>query len=446
MTLNKLVFKYVIYYPVVLIRGEWIWSYLSQLKRSQYFSRKKLEEIQFSKLRRLIDHANATVPWYQGRLPVIENLADLKKIPLIEKQTIRDQADAFASRKKYPFLRRKTSGGSTGAPVTIYKDSAAMGAELAGSWRGYSWAGIDIGDRQVRFWGVPMTKGNAVEARLIDFVANRCRVSAFAFEQRDLESSYRKIRRFNPVYFYGYVSMIVEFANFVMANNLRGELTPKAIITTSEVLTAIDRKIIADAFRCPVFNEYGCGEVGVIAQECEAGSLHVLSENVIVEVVNDRGEPVLDGQPGALVVTDLTNYAMPLLRYRIMDYGTLTSDSCACGRGLPVLGEIYGREYDILRNSAGKSFHGEFFLYLAEDAKRAGMAVSGYQVIQKAENRLEIRMVCSDADYPRLCQYLEKQLKMNFDEGVVVDFQKVDGIPREPSGKLRVIKKDFCTN
>src|SRR5690606_7341950 len=173
-----------------------------------------------------------------------------------------------------------------------------------------------------------------------------------------------------------------QFSEYIENNKFTKILKPTAIITTAEVLSESDRAVIERVFGCKVFNEYGCGEVGTIAHECKFGNLHVNSENVIVEIVDDHGEGVAIGEVGEIVVTDLVNYSMPLIRYKIKDFGAFGSDCCECGVGLPIIKEIFGREYDYLVNDIGEKFHGEFFLYIVEELARGGVVLDGVQFLQ----------------------------------------------------------------
>ncbi len=444
MDLNHLFFKYFVYYPVVVLRGEWIYPHLKRLRRSQYWSRQQLEQHQLEKLNKLLAHAREHVPYYRNILPPsLSRLNELSSLPLLEKAAIREQFSSFLSDRQPLLHRDKTTGGSTGAPVTVRKDSRSMAHELAATWRGYEWAGIDVGDRQARFWGVPMEKSQRLRARLIDLVTNRRRVSAFNFSDAALESYTNELEKFQPKYFYGYVSMLREFAEFVRLRAYSARLRPQAVITTSEVLTESDRHLLAEVFQCRVFNEYGCGELGTIAHECEHGRLHLSAENMIVEIVGPDGAPVPAGQPGEIVVTELNNFSMPLIRYRMRDFGVLSNEACPCGRTLPVLGGIHGREYDILQNTRGDRFHGEFFLYMVEDLKRDGCAIRGVQFVQPAVDRLTIRLVVDEQGFKHAVEILTKQIKDRFDDGVLLAFERVNEILRESSGKLRVIKRDF---
>jgi len=218
---------------------------------------------------------------------------------------------------------KKTTGGSTGQAVTLLKSRQAMACEPAATWRGYSWAGISIGDKQARFFGGPISGANKIIASITDFICNRVQLSAFSYSQSEMKQYDRKISNFCPAYFYGYVSMIDEYARYIKKEGERKKIAGlKAIITTSEVLHNSQSTLIEDVFHTKIYNEYGRGEVGTIAHECECGNMHISAENMIVEVL-DGDRLCVPGELGEIVVTELNNTFFPLIRYRLGDFGML---------------------------------------------------------------------------------------------------------------------------
>ena len=332
----------------------------------------------------------------------------------------------------------KTTGGSTGEPLTLLKSPDAVARELAATWRGYRWAGIDMGARQARFWGVPFARTDRLRATLIDFVCHRRRCSAFDFDADNLERYARRLKRFRPTYFYGYVSMLVAFANYYRDRGVASPIRPRCIITTSEVLTPSDRALLEQVFGAPVFNEYGCGELGTIAHECEHGSLHVSDENMIVETL-DGNRPCGPARKGEIVITELNNHVMPLIRYRTGDFGMLADRPCACGRGLAVLDHVFGRAYDFVVAADGRRFHGEFLMYVFEEAQRHEMGIAQFQVQQETLTRFLVRIVPGQGFSSRATSAVLERMRQYLGDAIHVDFETVTEIPREPSGKMRVI-------
>ncbi len=329
------------YYPVTAIRGEPVWRYIKEYKGLQWQDSSHIKDFQNTHLRKLLKHAHDTVPYYRDLIEShglsIDNICSIEQLdtlPVTTKSDIRRFSKEMHSGKKYFFTSKKTTGGSTGEAVTITKNSDALARERASTWRAYNWAGIEVGDVQARFWGTPLSTQGRVVASVVDYISNRVRLSAFNINQDSLKNYYKQLVKLQPVYLYGYVSMIVALANFIHKNGCQPLYGLRSIITTSEVLDNNSRNIIESAFKVKIFNEYGCGEVGSIAHECEYGNMHIMAENVIIETDTSNSP---DNTSGEIIVTDLHNYAMPLIRYKVGDYGTLTNEICPCGRGLPLI-------------------------------------------------------------------------------------------------------------
>jgi len=442
MRINPYVARYLLFYPIVFLRGERVAKYLREYSRTQWLSSDELRSYQLGKLRRLLRFAVDTVPYYRRAyrnidVSSVRTLEDLARLPFIDKATLREHATALHSRKLPLLTSAKTTGGSTGQPVTVTKSAKSLAMERAATWRSYGWAGVRIGDPQVRFWGVPSRATDRRRHRIAAIASNRIRLSAFQFTGADLGRYYRKLRSFRPRYLYGYVSMLSTFADYIEANRLPAPCPLKCIITTSEVLTRPTRQHLAQVFDTNVYNEYGCGEVGSIAHECEHGSMHLMSENLIVEIVAGRTGNGSTAT-GEIVVTELNNLAMPLIRYRLADYAEATVTPCACDRGLPVVSDIHGRAYDIITAPNGSRYHGEFFMYVIEDARKRNLNISQFQIIQTAEDALTVRLVPDLHHSPDTEKFIRDRIAPR--TGMSVTFELVSSITREESGKLRLIK------
>ncbi len=443
MITNEWFFKYAVYYPVVYLRRQHVPKYIKELNKSQFWDAERLHDYQLARLKTLVKYSKNNVEHYKDVFKDIkqenfQSVKDIRQLPFLKKIQIKENQDAFKSKQSFKNLTHKTTGGSTGQPVTIIKTADAMARELAATWRAYAWAGVDIGDKQGRFWGLPKNIKARYHSKLIDFVTHRRRCSAFAFTE-DMLSSYTKLlSKFRPKYFYGYVSMLVEYAEYFHRMNKSPPFDLKSIITTSEVLSDGYRNLIQNVFNARVFNEYGSGELGSVAHECEYNSMHVMAENMIVEVL-DGERTCLPGEIGELVITELNNNVMPLIRYRTGDFASFSNKICGCGRGLPIIDNIVGRAYDMVRNKDGKLFHGEFFMYIFEDAKRQNMGVSSFQVQQIGIDRFIIRIKPEKGYSVRTQDFIRKRIHEGFDANTVVEFEEVDNIERQASGKMRLI-------
>jgi len=444
MSFRSHVFKFALYYPVALTSCRPVPLCLHALRKSQFSAREGREAQQLRRLQRIVASAVTNVPYYETTLRGLHskdfrNLSDLARLPTLSKATLKARWDDLHVRGLRHFVSTaKTTGGSTGQPVTILKSQLAMAWELAAAWRGYSWAGVGIGDAQARFWGIPAGSRDRLKARLIDLVCHRHRCSAFAFTKEDLARYERRLARFRPVYFYGYASMLEEFARHFLEAGRTPTFELVAIISTAEVLGEPRRRLLERVFNTKVFDEYGCGEVGTIAHECEHGRMHLNSENLVVEVL-DGDRLCNPGEPGEIVVTELHNAVMPLIRYRTGDYGIIDETDCPCGRTLPTLNSVYGRAYDFLTTPAGQRFHAEAVMYIFEDAQRRGLGVGQFQVIQEELASLLIRVVPMPGYSDRTERFLIEGVRAQMGQAMKVRVEQTPKIERERSGKMRLI-------
>jgi len=437
------IFRNFIYLPGAMIQAGPVAGYLRDLERSQWESENKRSERQCAALKRLLGHAKEHVPYYARTLSRIDpaelrSPADITQIPTLCKLDLQAHRDDLRSRGSVGRLIGKTTGGSTGEPVTVFKTRKALAHELAATWRGYRWAGVNMGDRQARFWGVPYTQSARRRARLIDLVCNRLRLSAFRFGEEDLRAGLALIESSRPRYFYGYVSMLQEFAAFLRREGHRLSVPLQCVITTSEVLADPVRQQLAEAFSAPVFDEYGCGELGTIAHECTEGSRHLSEENMIVEILDGNRQCEV-GELGEIVVTELNNLGMPLIRYRTGDFGAIGKRSCPCGRSLRVLENLKGRAYDFIVDAEGRRFHGEFVLYIFEEIRRRGPGIRQFQCIQRAPDRFHVKVVREEGYSSEHEALITRRFRENIHPSAQVDFEYVPSIARERSGKMRLI-------
>lgn len=438
---NK-IYKYFIFYPILLLRGQNVYKHLKVLNKTQFLNKKELREIQIKKLILLINSARENTEFYNQKEynlnPDNFSLEEFSKFPFIEKKDIRDFPESFKSKNHNMFLHKKTTGGSTGEPVALNKTPFAMSSEIAATYRGYSWAGVDIGDKQARFWGISLNKKDRLKYKIIDFIGHRKRISAFSFDDEKMENYIKIVQEFKPNYFYGYVSMLEKVAEFVSTNKINLGINLKSIITTAEVLTDTQKKKLENAFSVMAFNEYGSGEFGPIANQCDEGNLHINAENLLVEIID--GDRICGpGEVGELVITELNNFAFPLIRYRMGDYASLSNKTCSCGRELPIIENLFGRSYDMIKNKNGKLFHAEFFMYIIEEAKRNSINIKAFQIIQTKIDEFLIKLVSNKEDFERAKIFIKKRILKDFSSTTHIEFVSVETIERSASGKMRLV-------
>ena len=442
--MNPWLARNLVYRPATWLRREPVFRLLREYEASQWWAPERLAAAQERSLVAILRHALANTAHYaavarMAGIDVAKIVAsDLVRLPLLTKIDLVERGDRMQAPLPSWQTSWKTTGGSTGVAVRLRKDRHATATEQAASWRSYAWYGIRPGDRQARFWGTPQTAKAKLRFAAIDFVLNRDRFSAFAFRRDDLGRYFARVRETRPAWAYGYVSMLAQFAQYCLDESLPlSQVGVRAVVTTSEVLSPGDRAVISKAFGAPVYDEYGCGEVGAVLYECERGTRHLMAENLFVELLPD---PTPD-QPAAarLVVTDLHNRATPLLRYDLGDR-VVPAPRCACGRGLPGFAAVFGRAYDFVETSDGTRYHGEFFLYVLESARDRGLPVRQAQFIQEDADRIRVRVVAVAGQPVREAgEWMARELERRSGGKLRVEVQEVPAIGREPSGKIRLI-------
>lgn len=439
--MNSTLSKYLFYYPTTLIKGENVWGNLCSSRNFQYLKRDEIAKHHLTHLKKLVNHAYNNSAYYKEKFDQaginpkqLTDISQLKDYPFLSKEDlVNNQADIYV-KKRFTNTSTKTTGGSTGTPVTLLKDATALAKERAVTWRSYEWCGVTVGSPQARFWGEPLFKSQRLKSRLIDLIANRKRLSAFELTDEQMRKYHKQIWQFKPKYFYGYVSVLTMFARFIEKNKLSIPDSLKCVITTSEVLSESDRELMETIFHIPIFNEYGCGEVGSIAHQCEKGNMHLMEDNLIVEIDSDNGDS------GEIIVTDLFNFSTPLIRYKVGDYASTSNIECSCGRSLLTIGNIHGRAYDRIVMPDGSFCHPELIMYVFEHLKSFNNDLQQFQVIQNELLDFEIRLVTNTRNNPEIEDYLTSQLQQRISNNIKLSFIYTHEIKRENSGKIRLIK------
>ena len=201
------------------------------------------------------------------------------------------------------------------------------------------------------------------------------------------------------------------------------------------MLLESERRVIEDVFHCRATDRYGCEEVGLIGCECEQhNGLHLNSDHVVVEFLKEDSTEAAPGEDGAIVVTDLINRGMPLIRYRVEDMGVPSARTCPCGRGLPLMERVTGRQADFLKRLDGSMVAG---VSLVERTLTAIPGIEQMQLVQNELQHLCVNMV-KDRGFDRAAEErLRNELRTVFGAGVTVEIREVSGLDQTRSGKYR---------
>jgi len=420
---------------------------LNELNNSQWWSQENIEALQISKVRDMLIYAGHSVPYYKrifddsGFCPQsFRELSDLQKIPVLTKQDIQNhfsELKSCAVPEEECFVNH--TGGSTGQPLSFVQTHYYHATGMADIWRNFMMCDYRPGERRVFLWGSDYDAKDhkGFKNRVLhDFVMkNLVWVNTFNLSEEILERTVSMLRRYQPKLIIAYVSSVTLVASYLRDQGIT-DIRPQAIQTSAEVLTSNQRKLLQDVFGCEVYDRYGCREVGNIAHECsEHDGLHLLAENNLTEFLN-QGQPADSGKTGLITVTNLNNFAMPLIRYQVGDIGRPKQGHCACGRGLPLMEVVDGRSTDMILSPSGRILHGEFFTHLFYSLE----GVRQFQVVQKTVENLEIKIVpTAGFNWPVSTAFLERMIKEQGDLEFEVLFKKVTHIPSAKSGKFRFV-------
>ena len=420
-------------------RGSKHLRYLAELERTQFDSPEQIRARQLRMLQAQLVHAYATVPYYRrtwsaaGVHPSdVKSLADLAHFPILPKADVRTRAEelhssAYANAK----VRTKTTSGSTGVPLRIVLDERGAQWKTACTLRADEWSGWCRGQRVAKVWGNPEYRHFGLRGRLTNrFVDRAVYLDTIGLTSPRIAEFAAALRRHRPGMIFGHAHSLYLLACALKKSKI-GDIRPNGIVSTAMPLHDWQRVVIEEVFGVPATNRYGCEEVSLIACQCERhAGLHVAAESVYTEV---------DGKSsgtGKLLVTDLSNAAMPLIRYEIGDVVTLSDAPCACGRGLPVIERVEGRDADFVVTPAGSLISG---ISLTENFALHIRGAAQVQIVQETTTHLRVRLVKDDSFSDASHRQMEALVRDTFGPTMRFDVEFLDAIPQEPSGKYR-----FC--
>lgn len=433
------------YFALVGLRGQPLGAYYKQMLREDQ------DGIPPDTTRRLLiqllTHCQQSVPYYAE---VMRDLGEsfyedpetyLCDFPILTKDTIRGHFDELKSndleRRKWYY---NASGGSTGEPVRFIQDWEYAARSGALTLLFSKLVGREIGESEVCIWGSLRDIVGSTEswkARSVDKLTNSTFLSVFRLTPADMREFIAILNAKRPKLIIAYAAAMYELAKFAEIEGL--DVVPQAAIITSAVtLYPFMRDTIERVFQCKVFNRYGSREVGDIA--CERPGLEglwVAPWGSYVEIVDNEGNRVPDGTRGEILVTSLSNFAMPLVRYRIGDRGVLSPhrsrDGGRCGQ---VLDAVLGRSYDMFINRQGTLIEGGHFMALLWSRDW----ISKYQVIQESHSHILFKLV-KEGHGPQQAELEEISVGASsiMHDDVKVTFEFVDDIAASDSGKYRFI-------
>jgi len=413
------------------------------LRGADGWTREQIRDYQLGQARRIIKFAYESTPGYRRlydqagvKVGAIETLEDVRKLPFVEKQTIRDDLASFSAPVKE--RAQVTTGGSTGIPFGFYREPQAFARELASKAHQYARIGWQEGDRQFVFRGLPITTPDHMT-----FVPefNELRCSSYHLVLESMERFLQRAWEYRPDWLRCYPSSGHIFASFLKETGR--EFPPlKGILCASENLYDFQKELLSEVFHARVFSHYGHYELAVLAGFCEhKDTYHVLPQYGFAELLDQQGQPVTQaGQMGEVVATSFLMHATPFIRYRTRDLAVLEGQECpACGRPYQVWSRIEGRLQEFLVTGTDRhismtavNFHDDIFNHIQQ-----------FQFHQRQKGCATFRYVPKQSCTPAVVDDMQRRLMAKLGEDMALEMEKVPDIPVTGRGKHRFLIQEL---
>ncbi len=414
----------------------------ASLASSERAGREEIGAYQDERLRAVVAHAYETVPYYgelMDRLDIrpsdISTRDDLRSLPILTREAVVENRERLLSTSRTRGrLRRATTSGTTGYPVSVCWDRGVSVMNNACLWRARDWGGVGFGRPYATLMGRLIVPARQTRPPFWRFNSswNQLILSSYHLDEGNIPHYLDAMRERGIEMLEAYPSAAYMLARYMEMESVR--LPLKSVLTSSEPLLAIQRELLEDRFCCRVLDAYGQAERVAFASECERHEgLHIFEEYGIVEILNEDGEPVEPGGSGQIVATGLHNMAMPLIRYATGDAATLKSEACSCGRTLRLLESITGKAEDIIVTSRGRMVPGPLLSYAFKGVPHLVRS----QIVQERPDEIRVRLVAEKGFLPRDEERIRGGLARRLGSDVAIAFEYVDEIPMSARGKYR---------
>ena len=331
------------------------------------------------------------------------------------------------------------SGGSTGVPIQFYMTRESFEWRMAVSDRGYGWAHAEEGQKSFYVWGSPVKPLAVFKKLKVDFqhiLQRRAYCDSFVFDDERKVACCQAINHFRPSALVGYAGNLVELALFVRAHPGILRWKARTLVTAAEGLQPGQRELLQSTLTNEVFMSYGSREFMLIGMECrEPAGYHVNSDTLLVEVVDENGQPVAPGETGRIVVTDLRNAANPFVRYEIGDWGAWAEGICSCGLPFPRLAQVAGRIQEVLLAADGSRQTALFVPHLVKEFAW----IQGYQIEQETAGAIRLCVLSREEPPEPDVTALSRAFQSKLGEATRVEVVRVSALRKSASGKVPIV-------
>ena len=412
-------------------------EYIEELMNKDYSNLQSAEEYQNAELTKLVNYAVSNSPFYKEfykgiDISKIKTVDDLKLLPILEKETLRQNIEQIYTIKPEDGIKSFT-GGTTGKSLMVVYTRDDFQKRMAYLDAFKERLGVRNGMRRAIFSGrqfIPPNQNSKVFWRY-NYILKQKLYSTFNLMNKNLPYYVEDLNIFKPEIINGFVSAIYDIAKYIKTNNISLTFNPIAIFTTSETLLPFHREMIEEAFGCPVYNQYASAEGAPFVTECKNRELHYNLDTGIIEIVNDV----------EMLITSFNSYGTPLIRYRIGDSIIFKDGKCTCGCCHPLVKEIQGRQVDyLISREKGKVS----LSHLADVIKGLPNCIRNMQFIQNNLDEIDIKIVVDENRYRvEYGELIIDEMVYRFGKKMKFNLIMVDEIPREKSGKYSLIKNNI---
>lgn len=412
-------------------------SFIKQLKELREITKLKEEQIQQLQLKKLADILNYGISnseYYKSLNTLKESdpVKWLKQFPILDKTILREKQEEILTSPAKELIRQ-CSSGSTGTQSVVFWTKHEQSVHRATQILWWEWAGYKM--------GLPLLQTGINPKRTFvkktkDHLFRTNYIQAFAHDEQQVKLALAWAKRKNSPILAGYASSLYVIANFAKEKNI--DIQFKSAVCWGDKLFDHYRNLIHDVFNCPVYETYGSGEGLMIGGQYDQPYMYIMLPNIFLEIVDDEGNEVPDGQLGHVIVTNLNGYAMPLIRYRLGDLAIKLPRAQYPERralGLPLLQKVIGRDTDLIKTRSGKYMVVHSFTGIFEHIPQ----IKQFCVIQDHLDGMTIEYIPSVDFSPDILDKIKFKIQEYLKEPFEVIFREVRVIPPTKSGKPQII-------
>jgi phenylacetate-CoA ligase len=429
---NKILEKILLQIADLVIGSSFI-SKLKELRRDCLLTEDELILLQKEKLQKLLRYSINNIKYYSSlRVQSLENELEIKKFPILDKQILFDNQDSLLSQPKNKLIKNASSG-STGQQSIVYWSKEEQSINRATQILWWEWAGYRLGDPLLQ---TGITPNRGFVKYIKDKLLNTYYLQAFTHSKEDVVKALRWAQQQEAPVLAGYASSLYVIAKYAIEENIKVEF--KAAVSWGDKLFDHYKSTIYTAFGVNVCETYGSAEGLMMGGQKDLDNMYLMSSNVFIEIVDDKGNDVKDGELGHVLVTNLNGYAMPLIRYRIGDLAIKmpqTEYPLIREYGFPLWKKIIGRDTDLVITESGKYLVVHSFTGVFEHIPE----IKQFCVVQNSKKGITIQFIKGANLTEKILETAKRKLLSYINEPFNIEFEEVTTIPPTKSGKPQLI-------